>query len=138
MACKEDSGMCAEYYINSKGYTREQIDDFDTDRAVTMFLSIEQGDDRAEWHQQSGTLLFSESQKRNAEGEQQLREDPVLANAAEAFLAIVRKPAIPIFDRQPQTPPELLFDGIHKGEIVYIAEKGKARTKKIVFPHVSI
>jgi hypothetical protein len=65
-------------------------------------------DDAAERHPQSGTLLFSERQKRQAELEQEVREY-----------------------RQSQTP---LFDRIHRGKYVYISKEGKTRTKKIVFP----
>ena len=128
MAGKEAPEKIDEY-SNNKGYTREQIDDFNTDRAVTKFLAIVRKG--AEWHQ-SGTLLFSEELKRQAENEQELREDPALADAVERFLAVVRKPYTP--QRPPE--PETLFDRIHRGKHVYISKDGKTRTKKIVFPAV--
>jgi hypothetical protein len=73
MARKEVSYKSDEYYINSKGYTREQIDDFDTDRAVTMFVATVQRE--ADYDPQSGTLLFSEKIKKEAQREQRMREE---------------------------------------------------------------
>ena len=49
-------------------------------------------DDGAETHPQSGTLLFSERQKRQAESEQMLRENPALAEEVERIRAILEEP----------------------------------------------
>jgi hypothetical protein len=38
-------------------------------------------------------------------------------------------------DKPQRSKPEKLFSRIHSGRIVYISGEGKARTKKIVFPH---
>jgi hypothetical protein len=136
MAGKEAPEKIDEY-SNNKGYTREQIDDFNTDRAVTKFLAIAR-EDRAEWHQ-SGTLLFSERQKKQAQREQRMREEnPDLDKILEAWEKLRKKIHNRVYEWQPKTPPEpeMLFDRIHKGKYVYISKEGKTRTKKIVFPAV--
>jgi hypothetical protein len=99
-----------DIYSNNKGYTPDQIDKFNAERVWTAVGAIMQ-DDGAETHPQSGTLLFSERQKRRAESEQELRENPALAEMAEKMRAIFEKPLREIEENPNITPNVRIITG---------------------------
>jgi hypothetical protein len=103
MAGKEVPDNIAEQYVNPKGYTPEQIRKFNNERVWTAIVAIMQ-DDGADTDPQSGTLLFSERQKKQAENEQKLREDPALAEYIKKFRAVWEEPLREIEENPYITP----------------------------------